>query len=78
MSDNRKEYLKSYYQSHKQRYAETARIWRAQNPDKVSEYNHRQYIKRKEKKELEEKNNEHRLGPDKQHDGENGKIPWEP
>jgi len=53
MSDNRKEYLKAYYQSHKKRYAETAKAWRAKNPDKVSEYNHRQYLRRKAEKENE-------------------------
>lgn len=48
----RKAYLKRYYQAHKEELREknTVRMreWRKNNPDKVKESNHRQYLKRKE------------------------------
>ena len=46
-SADRKEYLRNYYQTHKERYKETVKIWRNSHPEKVKEYNHRQYERRK-------------------------------
>lgn len=43
-------YNRDYYQKHKAQRAEDARQWRAKNPEKVSEANHKQYLKRKEAK----------------------------
>lgn len=40
---DRKEYLRQYYQAHKERYKENALAWRKANPDKVREINRRQY-----------------------------------
>ena len=47
MGSDRKEYLRKYYQTHKERYRENCREWRKANPDKVKENNHRQYERRK-------------------------------
>lgn len=44
---DRKEYLRNYYQTHKEKYRETARRWRKNNPEKVKETNHIQYERRK-------------------------------
>lgn len=49
-SADRKEYLRNYYQTHKERYKETVKIWRSSHPEKVKEYNRRQYERRKAKK----------------------------
>lgn len=46
-SADRKEYLRNYYQTHKERYKETVKTWRSSHPEKVKEYNHRQYERRK-------------------------------
>ena len=46
-SADRKEYLRNYYQTHKERYKETVKIWRSSHPEKVKEYNRRQYERRK-------------------------------
>lgn len=43
----RKEYLRNYYQAHKEKYRETARRWRQNNPEKVKEVNRQQYLRRK-------------------------------
>ena len=48
---DRKEYYKRYYQEHKTEYAERGRKWREQNPDKVKESAHKQYLKRKEREQ---------------------------
>lgn len=50
---DRKEYLRQYYQDHKETYRETARRWRQRNPEKVKEINRQQYLKRKARKENE-------------------------
>lgn len=47
---DRKEYLRQYYQAHKERYRENARAWRKANPDKVKEQNRIQYEKLKAKR----------------------------
>lgn len=46
-STDRKEYFRNYYQTHKERYKETVKIWRSSHPEKVKEYNRRQYERRK-------------------------------
>lgn len=48
---DRKEYKKKYREAHKAELAAYAREWRARNPDKVSEANHKQYERRKEAKQ---------------------------
>ena len=47
---DKKSYNSQYYQSHKAKRAEDARRWRQNNPDKVREANHKQYLKRKAEK----------------------------
>ena len=44
---HKKEYMRQYYQTHKERFRENCRAWRKANPDKVRESNHQQYLRRK-------------------------------
>ena len=50
---DKKEYTRRYYQAHKEEQLARNREWRKKNPDKVSEANHKQYMKRKARKEAE-------------------------
>lgn len=44
---DRKEYYRQYYQEHKAERKARVREWKDKNRDKVSEYNHTSYIRRK-------------------------------
>jgi len=55
VSEERKAQMRKYYAEHKEEYAERLKKWATENPDKIREYNHKQYLKRKARKE-EEKN----------------------
>lgn len=50
---DRKEYMKKWRAEHKEEHKESNRKWREKNPDKIQEYNHRQYLRRKALKEAE-------------------------
>lgn len=45
---DRTDYMKRYCQEHREERAARTREWRQKNKDKVKEYNHKQYLKRKE------------------------------
>lgn len=45
---DKKEYNRQWYQDNKANRAAYMRKWRSENKDKVSEQNHKQYLKRKE------------------------------
>lgn len=51
----KKEYMRQYYQTHKERFRENCRAWRKANPDKVRESNHIQYERRKALKQGKKK-----------------------
>lgn len=50
---DRKESDKKYYQKNKESRKSWIADWRRRNPEKVREYNHRYYMKHKERKENE-------------------------
>ena len=50
---DRKEYYRQYYQEHKAERKARVREWKDKNKDKVSEYNHTSYIRRKAQNETD-------------------------
>ena len=46
-NEEKKRRKHEYYERHKDKAKAQIRDWQARNPDKVKEYNHRQYLRRK-------------------------------
>lgn len=56
VSEDRKAKMREYNSNHAEERKQKNKEWRDRNPDKIREYNHRQYLRRKAQKEAEREN----------------------
>lgn len=53
---DKKEYMKKYWAEHMDERRRSRKKWREAHPEKVKEYNHAQYLRRKALREQEKQN----------------------